>query len=322
MQVTVGVDTHADVHVGVALDHLGRRLGTHAIPTTPAGYAALVTWAQAFGPLERVGLEGTGCYGAGLARWLRQRGVAVVEVERPSRQTRRRRGKSDPLDAEAAARAVLAGTATGRPKAGDGPVEMVRALQVARRSALRARTHAANQLHALVVTAPEPLRERLRVLSLPKRVATAAAFRPGAAVATPTAATKLALRCVARRYRQLSAEIEALDAQLARLVVHVAPDLLAVKGAGTDTAAVLLTAAGDNPDRLRSEAAFAHLCGVAPIPASSGKTTRYRLNRGGNRDANRALHLLAVRRLAWDPRTRAYAARRTAQGKSKPEILR
>jgi transposase len=321
-RVTLGVDTHADVHVGVALDHLGRRLGTHAIPTTPAGYAELVTWARAFGPLERVGLEGTGSYGAGLARWLRQRGVAVVEVERPSRQTRRRRGKSDPLDAEAAARAVLAGTATGRPKAGDGPVEMVRALQVARRSALRARTQAANQLHALVVTAPEPLRERLRALSLRKRVAAAAAFRPGATPGTPTAATKLALRCVARRYQLLSAEIEALDAQLTRLVAHVAPALLAVKGVGTDTAAVLLTAAGDNPDRVRSEAAFAHLCGAAPIPASSGKRTRFRLDRGGNRDANRVLHLLAVRRMAWDPRTRAYVARRTAEGKTTPEILR
>jgi transposase len=321
-RVTLGVDTHADVHVGVALDHLGRRLGTHAIPTTPAGYAELVTWARAFGPLERVGLEGTGSYGAGLARWLRQRGVAVVEVERPSRQTRRRRGTSDPLDAEAAARAVLAGTATGRPKAGDGPVELVRALQVARRSALRARTQAANHLHALVVTAPEPLRERGRALSLRKRVAAAAAVRPGATPATPTAATKLALRCVARRYQLLSAELEALDAQLTRLVAHVAPALLAVKGVGTDTAAVLLAAAGDNPDRVRSEAAFAPRCGAAPIPASSGKRTRFRLDRGGNRDANRVLPLLAVRRMAWDPRTRAYAARRTAEGTTTPEILR
>jgi len=322
VRVTLGVDTHADVHVGVALDHLGRRLGTHTIPTTPAGYAELVAWAGAFGTLERIGLEGTGSYGAGLARWLRERGFPVLEVERPNRQTRRRRGKSDPIDAEAAARAVLAGTATGQPKAGDGPVEMVRALQVARRSAVRARTQAANQLHALVVTAPARLREQLRPLSLRRLVATVAVFRPGASLATPTAATKLALRCLARRSQQLSAEIEALDTHLARLLASVAPALLAVKGVGTDTAAVLLATAGDNPDRLRSEAAFAHLCGVAPIPASSGKTTRHRLNRGGNRDANRALHLLAVRRLAWDPRTRAYAARRAAQGKTKPEILR
>jgi transposase len=322
VQVTLGVDTHADVHVGVALDQLGRRLGTHTIPTSPAGYAELVAWAGAFGTLERIGLEGTGSYGAGLARWLRARGFPVLEVERPNRQTRRRRGKSDPIDAEAAARAVLAGTATGRPKAGDGPVEMVRALQVARRSAVRARTQAANQLHALVVTAPERLREQLRPLSLRRLVATAAAFRPGANLATPTAATKLALHCLARRYQHLSTEMEAIDLQLARLLAHVAPALLAVKGVGTDTAAVLLATAGDNPDRLRSEAAFAHLCGAAPIPASSGRTTRFRLNRGGDRDANRVLHLLAVRRMAWDPRTRAYVARRTAEGKTTPEILR
>ena len=331
VRVTVGVDTHADVHVGVALDQLGRRLGECSVPTTSAGYAQLVAWARGFGTLAQVGIEGTGSYGAGLARWLRAHRVSVLEVERPARQVRRRRGKSDPVDAEAAARAVQAGAAVGQPKTGDGSVEMVRALHVARRSAVKARTQAANQLHALVVTAPEPLRARLRPCSLAQRVTTAAAFRVGASPAslappatpvTPTSAVKLALRSVARRYQQLSAEIEALDAHLAQLVAVASPALLTVKGVGTDTAAALLTAAGDNPERLHSEAAFAHLCGVAPIPASSGKTSRHRLDRGGNRDANRALHLLAVRRLAWDPRTRAYAARRTAEGKTKPEILR
>jgi transposase len=322
VQVTLGVDTHADVHVGVALDQYGRSFGSHTIPTTPAGYAELLAWATQFGPLERIGIEGTSSYGAGLARWLRNRGLTVVEVERPSRQLRRRRGKSDAVDAEAAARAVQADVATGRPKTGDGPVEMVRTLHVARRSAMRARTQAANQVHALVVTAPAALRERLRLLSLARRVATAATFRGATHPTTPTAAAKLALRSVARRYRQLSAEIDALDAHLARLVAQAAPELMAVKGVGTDTAATLLTAVGDNPERLRSESAFAHLCGVAPIPASSGKTVRHRLDRGGNRDANRALHLLAVRRLAWDPRTRAYATRRTAEGKTTPEILR
>jgi transposase len=325
VRVTVGVDTHADLHVGVALDQVGRRLGTRAIPTTPAGFAELVAWASGFGVLEQVGVEGTGSYGAGLARWLRARGLAVVEVERPDRhgrQARRRRGKSDPLDAEAAARAVQAGTVIGQPKAGDGQVEMIRTLRLARRSAMKARTQAANQLHALLGSAPDALRTRLRPLPLARRVAVAAAFRPGPTLATPTAATKLALKSVARRYQQLSAEIAALDAQLDRLVARAAPALVAVKGVGTDTAAALLVAAGDNPDRLRSEAAFAHLCGVAPIPASSGKTTRHRLNRGGDRDANRALHLLAVRRMAWDPRTRAYVARRTTAGRSKPESLR
>jgi transposase len=187
---------------------------------------------------------------------------------------------------------------------------------------MRARTQAANQLHALVVTAPEKLREHLRPLFLRKLVATVAAFRPGASLTSPMAATKLALRCLARRYQHLSAEMEAIDLQLTRLLAHVAPALLAVKGVGTDTAAVLLATAGDYPDRVRSEAAFAHRCGAAPLPASSGKTTRFRLDRGGNRDANRVVHLLAVRRMAWDPRTRADVTRRTAEGKTTPEIRR
>jgi len=323
--VTVGVDTHRDLHVAVALDRHGRRLGTRACPTTPAGFAALLAWATGYGAVDRIGIEGTGSYGAGLARWLRARDVAVVEVERPDRrdrQGRRRRGKSDPTDAEVAARTVLAGTALGQPKAGDGRVEMIRTLRLARRSALKARTQAANQLHALVLTAPDALRGRLRGLSPARLVTVAAAFRPGAVLASPLVATKLALRSLAVRYRQLSAEIAQLDAQLAALVAAAAPALLAVKGLGPDTAGALLAAAGDNPRRLRSEAAFARLCGVAPLPASSGQTRRHRLNRGGDRDANRALYLLVVGRMSWDPRTRAYVARRTAEGLSKPEIIR
>jgi transposase len=319
--VTVGVDTHADQHVGAALDAVGRLLGTRAVPTTAAGHAALLAWAGGFGVVERVGIEGTGSYGAGLSRWLRARGVAVVEVERPKRPTDRGRGKSDPVDAEAAARAVLAGTATAQPKGATGAVESIRALHATRRSAVKARTQAANQLHALVVTAPDDLRARLHRLGLAGLIAVAAAFRP-CAPSTPTAATKLALKSVAIRYRRLTAEIEALDAHLGRLVTAAAPELVALKGVGTDTAATLLVTAGDNADRLRSEAAFAHLCGVAPIPASSGRTVRHRLNRGGDRQANRALHLLAVRRMGWDPATQRYVARRTAEGLSTPEILR
>jgi transposase len=323
--VTLGVDTHRDLHVAVALDQHGRRLGSGAFPTTPAGFAALLAWAAGHGALERVGIEGAGSYGAGLARWLRARGIPVVEVERPDRrdrQGRRRRGKSDPADAEAAARAVQAGTAMGEPKAGDGRVEMIRALRVARRSALKARTQAANQLHALVLTAPDSLRARLRGLSTARLVATAATFRPGPVLGSPLTATKLALKSLAERYRQLSAEVARLDAQLDRLVAEAAPALLAVKGLGPDTAGALLVAAGDNPERLRSEAAFARLCGVAPLPASSGNTRRHRLSRGGDRDANRALYLLALGRMSRDPRTRAYVARRTAEGLSKPEIIR
>jgi transposase len=287
-----------------------------------------VAWAADLGTIERVGIEGTGSYGAGLARWLRARGLTVSEVERPhrhGRQARRRRGKSDPLAAEAAARAVQAGTIIGRPTAGDGRVEMIRTLRLARRSAMKARTQAANQLHALVVTAPDDLRTRLRVLSLAELVRQAAAFRRGRGgriPSTPGAATKLALRSLAVRHRQLSAEIEALDAELEQLVAGTAPHLLAIKGLGTDTAGALLVAAGDHPERLRSEAAFASLCGVAPIPASSGKTNRHRLSRGGDRDANRARYLLALGRMSWDLPTRAYVDRRTADGLSKPEIIR
>jgi transposase len=320
--VTLGVDTHAEVHVAVALDQLGRRLGACTVATTPAGARQLLDWASQFGPVQRVGCEGTSSWGLGLARFLRGQGLAVLEVNRPSRQTRRRRGKSDSLDAEAAARAVQAGTATTVAKTADGQVEMIRALRVVRRSAVKARTQAANQLQSLLVTAPDELREQLRGLPGDRLVTAAAQLEASAQVATILAASQLALRSVAVRYQQLTAEMRALDQQLGRLVTQAAPALLALPGVGIDTAAALLITAGDNPDRLTSEAAFAHLCGVAPIPASSGKTTRHRLHRGGNRDANRALWVVAMGRLRWDARTRAYVARRTAQGKTKREIIR
>ncbi|SOK27472.1 hypothetical protein MSIMFB_05710 [Mycobacterium simulans] len=194
-------------------------------------------------------------------------------------------------------------------------------MRVARRSAMQARTQAANQMHAVIVTAPEHVRERLRRLSIPKLAATAARFRPGP-VATLEVASKLALKSLAVRYQYLSEEITTLDSEIERLARQVAPNLFQVKGIGPDTGAALLTAVGDNPDRLHSEAAFARMCGAAPIPASSGKTNRHRLSRGGNREANRALYMLAINRLSYDPRARAYAARRSAEGKTKPEIIR
>ena len=320
--VILGVDTHADAHVAVALDGLGRRLGHTTVPSTEAGYAMLLAWAEDFGALERVGVEGSGSFGVGLARFLGARGVEVVEVNRPNRQHRRRFGKHDTADAEAAARALQANTATGEPKSADGPAEMVRTLHVVRRSALKARTQAANQLRALLLTAPEELRAQLRALSTAKLVATAACFRPGCFPDDVRSATKLAMRTVARRHRWLSEEIVELDEQIGRLVSEAVPALVALRGVGTDTAASLLVAVGDNPERLKSEASFARMCGVAPVPASSGKTVRHRLNRGGNRDANRALHVLALGRMSWDERTREYVARRTTEGKSKREILR
>jgi transposase len=322
MSITVGVDTHADAHVGVVLDLLGRRQGEAVVPNDESGYRSLLRWAQSLGEPTCFGIEGTGSFGAGLSRFLRSEGVRVVEVERLGRQHQRRRGKYDAADAEAAARAVLSGEATGEPKSADGCVEMLRALKVARRSALKAKTQAANQLHALVMTAPERLRADLRGLAAKRLAEKASRFRCEAQPADPTAATKFALRSVARRYQQLSEEIAELEEQIERLVREASPNLVALDGVGSDTAASLMIVAGDNPDRLRSEAAFAHLCGAAPIEASSGKVVRHRLNPNGNREANRALYVVALNRMRRDLRTQAYVARRTAEGKSKREIIR
>jgi transposase len=319
-QVTVGVDTHADIHVAVAKDAFGRRLDATSVATTPAGYAELLGWARGLGQPDAWGIEGTGSFGAGLVRFLRAEGQVVVEVNRPDRQARRRRGKSDPLDAEAAARAVQAREGS-IPKAGDGQVEMIRSLRVARATAMKARTQAINALKALVVTAPQELREQLRGLSTVRLVQTTAALEPGA-VTTPLAAAMLGLRTLAHRYQALSAELAVLDAELDRLTATAAPQLVALFGVGSDSAGALLVAAGDNPDRLRSDAAFSMLCGASPIEASSGKTRRHRLNRGGDRQANAALYRIVVARLRHDEKSQRYVARRISEGKSKKEAIR
>jgi transposase len=296
-----------------------------SVPTTTKGYERILCWAEGFGPVRCAGIEGTSSYGDGLARYLKARGTEVLEVERPKRpqgSSRRNVKKSDPSDAESAARAVLAGETSGVPKSGDGRVEMIRALRTARRSAMKARTQAANQLQGLRVTAPDELLDRLRGLSTKELVAVAARFRLGDDPNDVPTATKFALRSVARRYEDLSAEIAELDAQLDRLVAQVAPELVSLPGIGTDHAATLLIVAGDNPQRLRSEASFASLCGVSPIEASSGKVVRHRLNHGGNREADRALYMTCLARMRRDRRTQEYFARRTAEGKSKREIIR
>jgi transposase len=320
-QVILGVDTHARVHVACLLDHLGRLQGTLSIPTTGAGYQQLLEWAGRHGQLVRAGVEGTGTYGAGLARFLTGTSVDVVEVDRPNRQRRRHRGKSDPTDAEAAARAVLAGEATTTAKTRSGIVEAIRVLRVARTGAVKARTQAANQLRDLLVTAPEELRAQLYSLPTAQRVAALTAQHPGHGT-DPHTATHRALWHLARRYQTLTIELDALDAELAALTRRAAPRLLARHGVGVETAGKLLVAAGDNPDRLHSEAALAALCGASPVEASSGKTVRHRLNRGGDRQANNALWRIAMTRLRDDPRTRAYAERRTKQGKIPKDILR
>ncbi len=320
-RVTIGVDTHLDVHVAVALDERGVRLREIHVPTTRAGYRQLERWAVGLGSVEVFGIEGTGSYGAGLARFLRELGQRVVEVNRPDRATRQRLGKSDPIDAEMAARAVLSGVATGTPKAGDGSVEMIRMLKIARDSAVKARTQSLNQIRALLVTAPAELRESLTGLTVGRLLDRCSAFRPGA-LRSPTAVARHSLRLLARRNLRLRTEARELEAEIRRLVASTAPDLLAAFGVGPDGAAMFLRTAGDNPGRLRSEAAFAALCGASPIPASSGKTTRHRLNRGGDRQANAALHRVVVVRLRWHAPTQAYLARRLGDGKTKPEIMR
>jgi transposase len=320
-QLTIGVDTHKHTHVAAAKDQRGYRLATIQAPATSAGYAQLLAWARGMGEVRAWGVEGTGSYGAGLVRFLHAHGQQVLEVNRPDRAARRRHGKSDPVDADAAARSVQAGEATGTPKAQDGRVEMLRAVRVARQTAVKARTQAINALKALIVTAPAELREQLDGLptrALIRAAAALEAHRP----TTPMAAVMLALRSLAARYQHLDAEITMLTGQLDHLTAKALPALRGLVGVGPDVAAALLIAAGDNPRRLRSEAAFAALCGVCPVQASSGKTVRYRLNRGGDRQANAALHRIVIARLRWDPTTRAYLARRTGQGKTTKEAIR
>jgi transposase len=320
--LVVGVDTHRDCHVAVAVNHLGARLGSLSVPATAAGYRQLIDWVTSQGRVLAFGVEGTGSYGAGLSRALQAAGYRVIEVNRPDRSTRRRLGKSDPIDAEAAARAVLAGTATTTPKTGTGTVEMIRMLKRVKDSATKARTQAINQLKAVLVTAPPELREALTGLPQTSLLSRCAAPPVTGPLETPTQAAERSLQLLARRAQTLGEEIQALREHLDQLTTHAAAPLRDTFAVGPDTAATLLATAGDNPTRLRSEAAFAALCGASPIPASSGRTVRHRLNRGGDRHANAALHQIAVVRLRWHPPTRAYMTRRLTEGKTKAEIMR
>jgi transposase len=320
--VTGGVDTHLDVNVAAVLDPIGGLLGVAEFPTTGAGHRQLAGFLASFGNLTLVGVEGTGSYGAGLARFLRSSGVEVVEVDRPNRQTRRRTGKSDPVDAIEAARAALSGRAQGAGKSRDGNVEAIRALVVAKRSSRSTKIKTLNQIRHLGFTAPEELRARLKGISRQHLAAEAAALRPRAGGDPVIFATKTALSLLGRRVLALDVERDRLKVLLADLVEQTAPELLSLHGVGVDTAATLLVTAGDNPGRIRSEAAWAHLCGVAPIEASSGKVTRVRLDRGGDRQANSALWRVVITRMRSDPRTQAYVERRLKEGRSKPEIIR
>jgi transposase len=321
--VTGGVDTHRDIHVVAALDQIGGLLGTATFATTQAGYRALLAWLCGFGPVAAVGVEGTGSYGAALARHLTVTDVMVVEVGRPNRQVRRRYGKTDVVDAIAAARAVQSGEATATPKSHDGPVEALRALKMVQRSANKARTQALNQLHALALTAPEELRGKLRGLNTRTLITTCAGFRVRADDNTLPAMIRLSLRELAGRIQLLQAQKTTVTTRMRSITTDLAPELVARPGVGPDTATTLLITAGDNPDRLRHEKSFAALVGASPIPVNSGQIQdRFRLNRGGDRQANSALWRIAIVRMSSDQATRDYVARRQSEGKTKSEAIR
>ena len=325
-EVIVGVDTHKNEHVGVALDGLGGRLAELTISATPEGYTRLLAWARGLGRVYVFGVEGTGSYGSGLARFLRRQGEPVVEVGRPPRRgVRRAQGKSDSIDAEHAARQVLAGEATAIPKLANGVVEAIRLLKIARDTAVKAHSQSLIALRATLVTADDDLRARLETLSEFKLVSACAALRPSdaRALSAPKAAMLHVLGSLARRWLELHEEIKEHTRALKELTASAAPRLVEAFGIGFDSAAELLVTAGDNSDRIRSEAALAKLCGVCPIPASSGQTSgRHRLNRGGNRQANAALYRIVIVRMRWHEPTRAYVDRRTAEGLSKRDIIR
>jgi transposase len=320
-QIILGVDTHKDVHVAALITTLGVQLADATFPTTTAGYRQLLAWARSFGVLHRAGVEGTGSYGAALTRYLRRQHLTVIEVNRPDRAARRRHGKSDIVDAVAAARAILAERAAATAKTGDGPIEMLRMFRLARASAVKSRTQAVNQLKALIVTADAALRDGLTGLSNAALIRHCANLPPAPPSDVATA-TMYTLRRLAQRIQTLTTEERELQQQITAVLNACAPQLLQRHGIGPDSASALLVTAGDNPDRLHGEASFAALCGVSPIEASSGKTRRRRLNRGGDRSANAALYRIALTRARSDQATRDYLDRRTADGKTRREAIR
>lgn len=318
-----GVDTHKDLHVAAVVDEHNRVLGSQCFPTTRHGYKQMLAWMRSFGQLRRVGVEATGTYGAGLLRYLQNAGVEVLEVTTPDRGDRRKRGKNDDLDAQNAAHAAFAGKRTVTPKTRDGMIESLRVLKACRKTAVAARRVALQMIHNTVVCAPDELRDTLRKLTRMELIRTLAAWRPDLTdYRNVASAYRIALKSLARRYLELHDEIADLDAMIAAIVDELAPALVTRNSIGHASAAQLLLTAGANSERLHSEASFAALCGVSPLPASSGKTTRHRLNRGGDRAANSALHIIAIGRLRTDPRTKSYIAKRIAEGHSKLEAIR
>jgi transposase len=319
--VIVGVDTHAEEHEAAVLDTGGRILAHRRFPATRSGYQDLLVWAAGHGPVMTVGIEQTGSYGAGLARHLTAAGVDVIEVHDTHPAVRARRGKTDVIDAEQAARKVLSGQAAAVPKDTTGVVEAIRQLKVARDSAVKARTIALQQIRDLLVTGPDQLRQQLAGRTLPAKARVLADQKPAGPITAPENAAILAMGRLGRRVGALDAEIRDADRDLTTLVDATAPTLRALQGVGVHVAAQLLISCGQN-DRIRSSAAMARLFGIAPVPASSGKTNRFRLHRGGDRQANRAIYITTITRLAHDERTKTYRDRRRSEGLHNPDIIR
>ncbi len=322
-RIIVGVDTHKWEHVAVAIDGLGRQLAEMAIPATAAGYKDLVEWARALGDARVFGIEGTGSYGSGVASFLRRHGEDIIEVSRPPRKGERRlSGKSDVIDAEHAARAVLSGKASAIPKVGDGAIETIRLVKIARDGAVRIQTQAMVTLKSVLVTAPDELRQELEPLSDFKLVTACAGLEGAFDAGDSSSAVRHLLQVLSRRWLQLHDEVKRHGKVLEKLTAASAPKLVAAFGIGPDIAAEMLVTAGSNAGRIRSESAFAKLCGACPVPASSGTTKRHRLNRGGNRQANAALYRAVVVRMRWHEPTRTYMQRRIAEGLTKREVIR
>ncbi len=297
-------DTHKDLHVAAVVDHFDRLLGVESFPTTRQGYRQLLAWMRSFGDLRRIGIECSGSYGAGLLRFMQEAGVTVLDVIAPDRLDRRLRGKNDDFDAESAAHAAYAERRTVTPRSRDGMVESLRVLRVCRKTAIQARRIALQMIQTTIVCAPDKLRDPLRKMTRMQLIRTLAAWRPDlSAYREVDVAYRISLKFLARRYLELHDEIADLDKMIDAIVKDRTPELLERPCVGMNSAAQLLLTAGDNPGRLKSEASFAALCGVSPVPASSGKTTRHRLNRGGDRAANSALHIIAIGRLRTDART-------------------
>lgn len=320
--IVVGVDTHKHVHVAAVMDSVSGIQSSLTIATDNGGYQQLVDWAAGFGQIIAFGIEGTGSYGAGLTSFIRRNGHRVVEVNRPDRRMRRLAGKSDTLDAENAARAVLAGFATAEPKTPDGTVEMIRQLKAAHDGAVKDRTSAMITLKTMLIHAADQLRQdtaRKTQIMLARHLAS---LRP-TRLETPDDSIRHTLRSIARRWIALDAEAMELQTMIEELVLKTAPQLVQPFGIGVDTAAEILIVVGDNPERIRSEAALAKLAGISPIPASSGMTSgRHRINHGGHRQLNAAIYRTVIVRMRFHQPTIDYVARRTAEGLSKRDIIR